>query len=93
MSKPFEPFDCDESNPLPGTIEDWIRQHPPHCEIERYLPGIHCDKLATTMWGHGGLIRVCEFHARLPRMGTETELLTALYQLENGRGQNQDGRL
>ena len=63
------------------------------CEISKYLPGIACETASNKIWGHGALVKVCDFHAQLPCRGTETELLTVLYELEKSRGQNQDGRV
>jgi len=69
-----------------GNIFDMKADGTRTCQITRYLPGIACDRPATTVWGYGSLIEVCDFHAQLTPTGTQTELLTELFQLEDARG-------
>jgi hypothetical protein len=33
------------------------------CEINEYVPTVRCTKPATTGWGHGSIIVVCDEHA------------------------------
>ena len=54
------------------------------CQISVYLPGVVCDRPAKHLWGYGSIICVCDFHEQLEPTGTETELLTQLFDLEQG---------